>query len=160
MPVLSINRVAYYDMYAFRQGNGFSKCNPPKFRKGGTEEENRKAVRSRIPLLLDPMDSGKMTIDTASLQVAKDNDVTIGISFRQFLVAGRFKRIRLLVAYRKLIRLCLKKKNRVLLTSGAKSEMELRTPEQLIAFGVFLGLTRQQAKWSITKVPEYLEGKA
>ena len=159
MLVLPSNRVAYYDMYAFKAGEGFSRCEPARFRKGGPEEENRKAVRSRIPVLLDPIDSGKMTIDTATLQVAKDRDVTIGITFRQFLMASRFRRIRLLVAYRKLIQLCLKKKNRILLASGAKSEMELRSPEQLIAFGVFLGLTRQQAKWSITKVPEYLEEK-
>lgn len=146
-------------MFAFKAGEGFAKSTVPKYKKGGPEETNKKAVRSRIQVLLDPLDSGKMTIDTATLQIAKDNDVTMGISFRQFLIASRFKRIRLLVAYRKLIQLCLRKKNRILLTSGAENETELRSPEQLIAFGVFLGLTRNQAKWSISKVPEYLEGK-
>ncbi len=149
----------YYDLFAYSTQKGFQKSVQPKFIKGGSEEANRKAVRSRTQVLLDPLDSGKMTIDTASLQVAKDNDVTIGITFRQFLVASKFKRIRLIVAYRKLIQICLRKKNRILLSSGAENEWELRSPEQLIAFGVFLGLTRQQAKWSITKVPEYLEAK-
>ncbi len=159
MAVFPINPVAYYDMYAFRPAEGFSSCKPARCAEGGTEEANRKAVRSRVPVLLDPLNGGKMAIDTATLQVAKDNDVTIGITFRQFLAAGRSKRIRLLVAYRKLVQLCLKKGNRILLSSGARDEMGLRTPQQLVAFGVFLGLSRQQAKWAISKVPEYLEGR-
>lgn len=146
-------------MFAFKASEGFTQSQQPSFKKGGTEEENKKIVRSRTDVLLDPLDSGKMSIDTATLQVAKDRDITIAISFRQFLTASRFKRIRLLVAYRKLIQLTKKKKNRVLLTSGAQNENEFCDPEQLIAFGVFLGLSRQQAKWSISKVPEYLEGK-
>ena len=145
-------------MFAFKAGEGFSAAKPVKHTKGGTEELNKKIVRSRTRVLLDPMDSGKMAIDTASLQVARDNDIAIAVTFRQFLVASRFKRVRLLVAYRKLIQLCLKKKNRVILASGAENDFELRSPEQLIAFGVFLGLTRQQAKWAISKAPEYVMG--
>ncbi len=143
-------------MFAFRKEEGFSPAKPVKSTKGGTEEANKKIARSRTQVLLDPMDSGKMTIDTATLQVAKDNDIAIAVTFRQFLNASKFKRIRLIVAYRKLIQLCLKKKNRIILASGAEDEFELRSPEQLIAFGVFLGLTRQQAKWAISKAPEYV----
>ncbi|MFC2174618.1 RNase P subunit p30 family protein [archaeon] len=146
----------YYDLFASKKAEGFSPAKPVKFKKGGSEEDNKKIARSRTQVLLDPLDSGKMTIDTATLQVAKDNDIAVAITFRQFLVAGKFKRIRLIVAYRKLIQICLKKKNRVILSTGAENDHELRSPEQLIAFGVFLGLTRQQAKWAISKAPEYV----
>lgn len=148
--------MAYYDLVAYAPAKGFSPAKPVRFVRGGTEEANRKAVRGNAALLLEPLEGGKMSIDSASLQVARDNDVTIGISFRQFLKAGKFKRIRLLVAYRKLVRLCMRMRARILLTSGAENEFELRSPEQLIAFGVFLGLTRQQAKWALSEVPEYL----
>ena len=143
-------------MFAYKAGDGFSPAKPVKYKKGGTEEDNKKIARSRVQVLLDPLDTGKMTIDTATLQVAKDNDIAVAITFRQFLVAGKFKRIRLLVAYRKLIQICLKKKNRIILATGAENDFESRSPEQLIAFGVFLGLTRPQAKWAISKAPEYV----
>lgn len=154
---MPITRVKYYDVFAFTASDGFSPAKPPHCAVGGTLEKNRKAIDSRVAVLLDPNES-RLELDTATLQVAKDNDVTIGITFRQFLAAGRFKRIKLLSSYRKLVQLCLRMGNRLVISSGAKDESELCTPEQLVAFGVFLGLTRQQAKWSISKVPEYLMG--
>jgi RNase P/RNase MRP subunit p30 len=101
-----------------------------------------------------------MSVDTAVLQIAKDNDVSIGIGLRQFLESHGLRRVRLLVNYRKLVRLCVKMRNRVVIVSDARDEFQARPPLQLEAFGVWLGLTHPQAKWSLSEVPEYIVEEA
>jgi len=127
-----------------------------EFCKGGSLEQNRKIVRKKCDVLLNPVAIGKQSVDSALLQIAKDNNVTIGISFRQFLECEGNRRAKLISIYQKLVALCLKKGNRILIVSGAETEMEKRQPMQLAALGMLLGLSASQAKWCISKVPEYL----
>jgi RNase P/RNase MRP subunit p30 len=125
------------------------------FVKGGHVNQNKKTVKFPCDVLLDPHGG----FDTALLQVAKDNDVSVGISLHQFLYSQQLKRVGFMVSYRKLLKLCQKMGVKVLLVSGATNNFEVRPPEQLASMGVFLGLTPKQAKWSISQVPEYLISK-
>jgi len=147
----------YYDLLGKNvTKHGYEKADTKlNFVKGGSLEKNQKAVRSKIDVLLDPV-SQKMSVDSAVVQIAKDNDITFGITLQQFLETRGFKRIRLIVNYRKVVAMCRKKKVRILLTTGAQEELDMRPPLQLASLGVLLGMTEQQAKWSISKVPEYL----
>lgn len=124
------------------------------FVRGGTLEQNKKIVRSPCDIILDALN-----VDSSIVQVALDNDVTFGISLHQFLYSKRLKRIKLIKAYRRLIKLYVDMGARILLVSGATNNFEARPPMQLASLGVFLGLTKQQAKWSISKVPEYIISK-
>ncbi len=147
----------YYDLVTEAPHSGFKQSKHSlAIRRGGSLDENRKIVRSKAQVLLNPITSGKLTVDSAVVEIAKQRGVAIAISFRQFLVASRFKRARLISAYSKLIQLCLKMKVRVILVSDARDAWEARAPEQLIALGVLLGLNPQQAKWAIAKAPAAL----
>ncbi len=147
----------YYDLITGAPHKGFKQCKHSlAISRGGSLDENRRIVRSKADVLLNPITSGKLTVDSAVVEIAKQRGVTIAIGFSQFLRASSLRRARLISAYGKLIQLCLKMKVRVLLVSDASSEWEARAPEQLIALGVLLGLSEQQAKWSITKVPAAL----
>ncbi|MCD6522321.1 MAG: hypothetical protein J7K68_01110 [Candidatus Diapherotrites archaeon] len=123
--------------------------------KGGTLDVNRKIVRSNCDVLLDPVGQ-KMEVDTAILRIAKERGITMGISLSQFFGTRGMRRIRMLHNYMNFIRLCNKIGSRVVLTTNASDISEQRQPIHLISFGVMLGMTKQQAKWSISMVPEYL----
>lgn len=124
------------------------------FVRGGTLEQNKKIVRSPCDVLLDAT-----LVDSSVVQVANDNDVAFGISLHQFLYSRGMKRARLFLYYQRLLKLYDKMDAKVLLVSGANNNFEVRPPKQLISMGVFLGQTKQQAKWSVTQVPEYLISK-
>ncbi len=126
------------------------------FCSGKTEKENKKIARAPVDVLLDPVVHYRRTIDTALMQIAKDNEVAIGISLQNVLGTKKFRKAGLLKQYRLLVKLCQKVGTRIVLTSGAGNEFQVRSPEQLIAFGKTLGLTRDQAKWSLSKIPKAL----
>ena len=146
----------YYDLRGFGHEGFKSVEHRLSFRKGGSLDENRGIVRSDADVLLDPLDTGRLTVDSAVVEIARQRGVAIAISFRPFLVASRMKRARLIAGYKKLVLLCLKGGVRPLLVSGAENEWEVRSPHQLIAFGALLGLSLDQAKWAITALPASL----
>ena len=145
----------YYDLLG-EPGPGFEKSTAKlAFAVPRDHEDAKQIVRTKGKILLNPPHG---TIDTAVLQVAKDNDITIALSLRQFLEASRYKRAKMATWYRKLMKLALKKRCRILLVTDAKDWQQVRTPLQLASLGSYLGMTPQQAKWSISQVPEYLLG--
>ena len=59
------------------------------------------------------------------------------------------------------LKLCIKFKAPYILTSGAKDEYQLKSPQELIAIGEALGLSRDQAEWAISEAPQpYISEKA
>ncbi|MCD4739867.1 hypothetical protein K8R43_01595 [archaeon] len=124
------------------------------FVRGGTLEQNKKTVRSPCDVLLDAT-----RIDPNVVQVAKDNNVTFGITLHQFLYTKQFKRASLIRSYFRLIKLYNKMNSSILLVSGANNNFEVRTPEQLASLGIFLGQTKRQARWSTSKIPENILSK-
>ena len=126
-----------------------------KIKKGGTLELNRKAVRSKIQVLLDPV-SVKKEFDTAVAQIAKDNKIAIAFSVSSFLKQKGINRVRLLKNMQEAVAICLKKKNSIIICSNAEEENQLKDKEILIGFGTILGMTRNQAKWAVNQVYEDL----
>jgi ribonuclease P/MRP protein subunit RPP1 len=122
-----------------------------KIVKGGSLEKNRKAVRSKIDLLLDPTTNKGLEFDSAVAQVAHDNNVAVGFSLDSMISQGD-KFPGLLRNIKFAVKLCLKKKADIVIITGAKDKYGVRTPKDLIAIGELLGLTRPQAVWAISEV--------
>ncbi|RLG21111.1 hypothetical protein DRN74_03695 [Candidatus Micrarchaeota archaeon] len=118
-------------------------------------EESKRQLRNKmIDIILDPFDKRGLFIDSAFLNIAKQKQISIGISFSKFLRADENSRIRLLHNMRRLTALVSKLKGDLVLMSLAAEIYEMRSPEQLILFGEMLGLSRAQATWCITESPK------
>lgn len=120
-----------------------------KIVKGGSLDKNQKAVRSHIDLLLDPTTSKGIEFDSAVAQVAADNDITIGFSLDNLMAHENNPGLLRNMGF--VIELCIKKKADVAIITGAKDKYGVRTPEDLIAIGQLLGLTKPQAQWAISE---------
>ena len=135
---------------------GFSKIYAFKDFKiviGKDDNTNRKAVESKnVDILMSPekirnkdfmsyVDSG---LNQVLCKLAKKNDVAIGFNFNDVLNSENRKDV--LVKMMQNVRLCRKYKLRTVLISGAKNEMEMRRPMDLISFGICMGMTPEEAK--------------
>ena len=127
-----------------------------EFKHPKSIEDTQRIARKRGALLLNPFTQSKLLIDAGLLQTCKDRDVSIAISFSGLLSLGPRARAGWLVQCRKLVQLCKRKKNRVVIVSGATNAYEVRTPLQLEAFARVLGFSSPQAKWALTRAPEYI----
>ena len=126
-----------------------------KINLGGILEKNRKAVRQKNTILLDPVLRDK-AFDTAVAQIAKDNNVTIAFSFNSLLRQNGLDRVRTLKNIQEAVKICQKMKNNILICSAASDKWEQRDPQVLTGFGTILGLTLPQAKWSLSEAYEDL----
>ncbi len=131
-------------VFSFEEVNAF---------EGGSLEKNRKIVRKKKALLVDPVVKGK-EFDSAVAQVAKDNNVTIVFTLKRLLEAHGYERARLLRAEISAIQLCLKKKVNFIICSGAEDEYDLRQPLILSRVGLVFGLTLPKSKWVVGKAYE------
>lgn len=79
-------------------------------------------------------------VDDVMVKLAKRNKVAIGFDFSRVLHAHRVKRGAVLASYEATARLVRKFDAPFVLTSGARSAWDLRSPSDLAAFGRLLGL--------------------
>ena len=149
----------YYDLLSHDSANGLgfklATGLAKEFKKPKSVEDTQRIARKRGALLLNPFSLSKLLIDPGLLQICKDRDVSITISFSELLNLSPRAMAGWLVHCRKLVQLCKRKKNRIIIVSGATNAYGVRTPLQLEAFARLLGMTAPQAKWAITKAPEY-----
>jgi len=101
----------------------------------GDLETSRKAVENPM---VDILFCREMNYIMAKL--AKKNNVSVGFNFSQLLHSFGARRSDVLGSYLKQARLVRKYKTPFVLTSGAKSKWDLRSPSDLISFGRVLGL--------------------
>ena len=125
---------------------------------GGDYAINRAACEdSRVDILMHPefgrFDNG---LDEPCMQMAAQNNVAIGISFRN--VMNTFRRIRsyLLQKLEQNIILCEKYKIPIILCSGAQNTWEMRAPRDLISVVNVLGMEISRAFLSMTTVPLHI----
>ena len=124
--------------------------------RGGNIELNRYACESpEVDILTHPeyerYDSG---LNHVLVKSATKNDVAIEINFREILITSKNSRSKVLSNMRNNIMLAKKFKTQIILCSGAISHFELKAPECLISMANQLGLELNEAKNSITKIPE------
>ncbi|MFH1586959.1 MAG: RNase P subunit p30 family protein [Candidatus Diapherotrites archaeon] len=124
---------------------------------GGTPEMNKFAASHKeVDLLINAVDSGKLSFDTAIARTLKDNKVCFGILFSGFLnVRGKnaalfwknyFLAVKMLKKFR--VNFCL--------FSGAKEKDEIRSVEDLAALAIVLGFSEKNANVAIAAAEENL----
>lgn len=135
-----------------------------KFRKkvdvllvyGGDLKVNRAAVEdSRVDLLLHPYqgrrDSG---FNHILAKKAAENNVAAEINIGYLLRNRNHRRQKILAQFRELLKLKSKFDFPLVITSGARSLYDLRSPRDLMALSSCFGMDKETALSALSKVPE------
>ncbi len=119
---------------------------------GGDLEVNRAALETpEVDILLHPEmgreDSG---LDHIMVKLAKKNNVAIEFGLNDVIYAYKKTRARILNSLIKNADLVRKYKAPFVITSGAFSEWDLRSPSELLSFGRFLGFKDPEIKKALS----------
>jgi len=114
-------------------------------------------------LLVNPLLVPKFQKDDglvrAIAEAAKSAPVAFEIPVKAFLSSKFVYRAKLVAQVRAFLRLCLKLKAPFVFTSRASSQWDLKSPREVIAIGVFYGLSFEQASAAISTTPQKLLGQ-
>jgi len=124
--------------------------------RGGDLKLNRAAAETpEADVLTHPEfernDSG---LNQVLVKLAAKNNVAIEVNFREILISTKKTRSKVLSNMQNNIKLAKKFKAPIILCSGAISHFELRDPQVLISMATQLGLELEEAKETMTSVPE------
>lgn len=123
---------------------------------GGDYDINRAACEnSMVDILCHPelgrKDSG---LDHVCIKAASENKVAIEINFREILESYKRRRIYILSAMKKNVKLAKKYGASIVTTSGAVTKWGMRSGRELASFAYLLGLELGEAITTTSTVPE------
>ncbi len=113
--------------------------------KGGSIEMNSWALTKKNCILLQPFSSDRNSVDLASANVCKQNNIIPCIDFSEFLNAHGFRQTQLMKNAMLGLKLFAKAETPLLFVSGAGKKSEMRSSADLISFSETLGLKREKA---------------
>jgi len=124
--------------------------------RGGDLRLNREACETaEVDILTHPeygrIDSG---LNHVLVKLATKNNVAIEINFREILVSSKRTRSMILKNMTQNVKLAKKYGADIIACSGALSHWDICDPHSLISFVSLLGLQLNEAKATISKVPE------
>jgi ribonuclease P/MRP protein subunit RPP1 len=124
--------------------------------RGGDLKLNRLAVETpQVDILTHPdyerQDSG---LNHILVRLAAKNEVAIEVNFREVLTTNGRTRSRILSNMKSNVTLAKKLHAPIIISCGAISHWELKSPQELISFGIELGLELDEAKATISRIPE------
>lgn len=124
--------------------------------KGGNVSLNRIACQTpEVDILTHPEHQRSDTgLDHVSLRFAAENEVAVEVNFREILTSNKTIRAKILHNMKKNVKLAIKYKTPLVISSGATNHWELRSPECLASFGTLFDLGLKEAKEAISTVPE------
>lgn len=134
-----------------------------KFRKsvdvlivhGGSENVNKASLENpRVDILNHPSFDKSSGLNQVLAKAATENGVAIGLTLRPFLNSRGPRRIRLLSALRANLDLVRKYDVSLVLSSGAMSCFDLRSPMETLAMAEICGLEEEEALEAMCIVPE------
>ncbi len=134
-----------------------------KFRKsvdvlivhGGSETINRAALENqRVDILNHPAFDKSSGLNQVLAKAAAENDVAIGLTLRPILYSRGPRRVRLLSDLKANLDLARKYDVSIILSSGAMSCFDLRSPMETLALAEVCGLEENEALEAMTIVPE------
>ena len=117
-------------------------------------EDNRFAFEKAVPDLVfgveeaqprDFMHQRGSGLNHVLCRLAKDNDVKIGFSFNSVLNSVGMSRAQIIGRMQQNIVLCRKFRCRTVIASFARSPFEMRSPKDLMAFFVEIGMHQKEA---------------
>jgi len=123
--------------------------------KPGSPELSRSAAETRgVDLLIGWESTGQAptdrVIDYVTIKIAAENRVAIAFSLQPLLAAYDRGRASVMSKYIEAARFVRKYKTPSVLTAGAISQWDLRSPSELAAFGRVLGFNGREAKQAIS----------
>ncbi len=111
---------------------------------GGDLKINRHALKF-VDILAHPergrKDSG---FDYIMAKIAKKNNVAIELNFRSFLAENGLGQIRVMEHFKNNIKLARKYGVKLIITTGAKSIYDIRSPREIYAFFEYIGMSREE----------------
>jgi ribonuclease P/MRP protein subunit RPP1 len=124
--------------------------------KGSDLQLNRKAVETKeVDILTHPeynrRDSG---FNHVMAKLAAENKVAIEVNFREILNSSKNTRANIMHRIKNNVELCKKFKAPIIICSGAVTHWQLRDPKMLISMCCLLGLELNEAKKTISEIPE------
>lgn len=129
---------------------------------GGDLKLNRLACETpEVDILTHPeLNRNDSGLNHVLLKAAAKNEVAIEINFRNILLASKKTRSKVLSNIEKNIKLAKKIKNLIIISSGAISHWEMRDPQIMISFATQFGLELNEAKDSLSGIPEKILEKS
>jgi ribonuclease P/MRP protein subunit RPP1 len=126
---------------------------------GGHEKINRAALENqKIDVLTHPASGGK-PLNHVLTKAAADNGVAIDFNIGALTMYTGGFRTRILAAMRLNVRLARKYDASMILTSGARSHYDLRGPREMMALGMIMGMTQDEALHALSIVPQAIIGR-
>ncbi len=124
---------------------------------GGTPEMNKFAASHKeVDLLINAVDSAKLSFDTAVARTLTDNKVCFGFLFSDFLNVGGRNAALFWKNYFLVVKMLKKFKVNFCLFSGAKGEDEIRSVDDLSALAIVLGFSEKEANDAIANAEKNL----
>ncbi len=119
---------------------------------GGNDDINRGAVENgHVDILAHPASQGKPLNHVLS-KAAADNGVAIDFNIDALIRHRGASRVRILTALRQNARLARKFDVPMVITSNARSHYDLRGPREMMALGMLMGMTQEEALHAISTV--------
>jgi ribonuclease P/MRP protein subunit RPP1 len=112
---------------------------------GGDEKINRAACEDPNVDLLAHAHDGRSGIGVAAAKAARDNQVAIGLDLGPMIRLRGASRVRWMETVRRDLDLIRKFDLNLMISTGAKSHLDLRSPRDLVALASLLGLERERA---------------
>ena len=120
---------------------------------GGHDNINRAAVENgRVDILAHPTCFGK-PLNHVLAKAASNNGVAIDFNIDALTMQKGGSRIKALTALRRNVRLARKYDAPMIITSSARSHYDLRGPREMIALGMLMGMTTDEAFAALSQVP-------
>ncbi|MEZ5336155.1 MAG: ribonuclease P protein component 3 [Methanolobus sp.] len=136
-----------------------------KFRKnadiivvhGGSESINRAAVENSNVDILSGFGSMKDNgLNHVLARSASDNNVSISFDLVEIISHKGGRRVRALSNFRKDLKLVRKYDVPFILTANARSVYDLRAPRELMALATLFGMTKEEAVFGLSVIPEQI----
>ena len=101
----------------------------------------------------DFMHQANSGIDYVIARACAERGIAIELNFSNILNSYGRRRARIMARMAQNVRICRDKRCDVVITSGAKGKHGLRAPRDLMAFGILLGMTPEEAKAAVSENP-------
>ncbi len=120
-----------------------------------SDSELREAIK-RVDALIDPISPEKQVITPTNATLIKDRNVAVIFTLKHFLSFTGVSRVKYMRSAIITGRILKKKRIPIVLSSGAETIYDVKTPRQIISFGELFELDYPQCVYGITELPRYL----
>jgi len=120
------------------------------FTRGGSVKKNRKIIENKNVQIL----SNPYPVNETVARLASKNNIAFEICVRNIIKVKGFQRSTILKNLKNTVSFAKKFKTKIVITSGARDEFEIKKPRTLIAFGKILGMEYWESKASIYDIPK------